>query len=49
MRDLDDDVVLSVSGLATHFTTEDGIVRSVDGVDFDLRRGEQFGLSLIHI
>ena len=36
--------VLSVSGLKTHFFTRDGIVTAVDGVDFELDRGEILGL-----
>jgi len=32
--------LLTVEGLKTHFHTEDGTVRAVDGVDFDVRRGE---------
>ncbi len=36
--------VLSVRGLKTHFFTEDGVVRAVDGVDFDLYPGEILGL-----
>ncbi len=36
--------ILRVKGLKTYFYTEDGIVKSVDGVDFDVRRGEIFGL-----
>ncbi|MGE4158845.1 MAG: ABC transporter ATP-binding protein [Planctomycetota bacterium] len=34
------DVVLSVQGLRTHFRTDDGVVPSVDGVSFELRRGK---------
>jgi peptide/nickel transport system ATP-binding protein len=34
------DVVLSVRDLRTRFFTRDGIVRAVEGVSFDVRRGE---------
>ncbi len=34
------DLVLAVEDLRTHFATEAGIVRSVDGVSFAVRRGE---------
>ncbi len=36
--------VLEVRNLKTYFYTEDGIVKSVDGVDFVVRRGEVMGL-----
>jgi len=32
--------ILDVHGLKTYFYTEDGVVKAVDGVDFDVRRGE---------
>ena len=33
------DALLSVRGLRTHFGTREGLVKAVDGVDFDIRRG----------
>jgi oligopeptide/dipeptide ABC transporter ATP-binding protein len=36
--------LLKVSNLKTYFYTEDGIVRAVDGVDFEVYPGEVFGL-----
>ncbi len=38
------DLLLRVSGLQTQFTTEAGLIRAVDGVDFDLDRGETLGI-----
>ena len=35
---------MKVSGLATQFFTEDGIVKAVDGIDYDLEEGETLGL-----
>jgi peptide/nickel transport system ATP-binding protein len=40
MQFLDGDVVLSVSGLTTHFPTENGTIRAVEDVSFELRKGE---------
>ena len=34
------DVLLAVNGLKTYFYTDDGVVKSVDGVTFHLNRGE---------
>src|SRR5579885_3574714 len=36
--------MLRVRGLKTHFFTADGVVRAVDGVDFEIRRGQTMGL-----
>ena len=36
--------VLEVEGLATHFFTRDGVVKSVDGVSFSVGAGEVLGL-----
>jgi oligopeptide/dipeptide ABC transporter ATP-binding protein len=36
--------LLEVKGLKVRFTTEDGVVRAVDGVDFELDRGSVFGI-----
>ena len=44
MDSRDNNKVLSIRGLTTHFFTEDGVVRAVDGVDLDVHRGEVLGL-----
>ena len=36
--------LLSVKGLRTYFQTEDGTVKAVDGISFDLKRGETLGI-----
>lgn len=36
--------LLDVSGLKTHFFTEDGVVKAVDGVSFQLNKGELVGI-----
>lgn len=36
--------LLEVKGLKTYFFTEDGVVKAVDGVDFDVLPGEVLGL-----
>lgn len=38
------EVVLSVRNLKTHFPTDDGVVKAVDGVTFDLHKGEVLGV-----
>ncbi len=41
---MNNDVILKVDGLKTYFNTDDGIVKAVDGVSFELKKGETLGL-----
>ena len=41
---IDTEVVLSIEDLRTHFTTRWGTVKAVDGISFDLRKGETLGI-----
>ncbi len=38
------ETILSVRNLKTHFKTDDGIVKAVDGVSFELKKGETLGI-----
>ena len=38
------DTILSVNDLKTYFQTEDGLVKAVDGVSFELKKGETLGI-----
>jgi oligopeptide/dipeptide ABC transporter ATP-binding protein len=39
-----DEVILRVADLRTHFNTDEGTVKAVDGVSFELRQGETLGI-----
>ena len=41
---ISDEVVLDVRDLRTHFTTRWGTVKAVDGVSYNVRRGETLGV-----
>ncbi|HKS62556.1 MAG TPA: ABC transporter ATP-binding protein [Xanthobacteraceae bacterium] len=36
--------LVEIRGLKTHFSTDDGVVQAVDGVDISIRRGETLGV-----
>ncbi len=38
------EALLKVSGLQTYFYTEEGVVRAVDGVDFEVHQGQVLGI-----
>jgi oligopeptide/dipeptide ABC transporter ATP-binding protein len=44
VRSAEAEILLEVRNLHTHFRTDDGIVRAVDGVDLDIRRGRTLGV-----
>jgi oligopeptide transport system ATP-binding protein len=39
-----DEVILRVRDLRTYFNTDEGVVKAVDGVSFELRKGETLGI-----
>ena len=43
-KNIDQDYILEVKGLKTQFFTESGVVRAVDGVDINVKRGEVLGI-----
>lgn len=40
----DNGTILTVKDLRTHFRTEDGVVKAVDGISFELKKGETLGI-----
>jgi oligopeptide/dipeptide ABC transporter ATP-binding protein len=43
-KNIDDNVLLDVRDLTTYFYTEEGVVRAVEGVSFEIYEGETLGL-----
>ncbi len=41
---MDNDLLLHVKGLKTHFMMDEGTVKAVDGADFTVRRGQTVGV-----
>ena len=41
---MSDEVILQVRDLKTYFTVDEGIVKAVDGVSFELHRSETLGI-----
>src|SRR5881394_2189962 len=44
MAETNDGNLLTVSDLRTHFETEDGVVKALDGISFEIKRGDTLGV-----
>ena len=44
MSNNNNEVLLDIRDLHTHFFTQDGVVKAVDGVSFHVNKGEVVGL-----
>lgn len=44
MMEMDQDTILSVRNLKTYFETEEGLLKAVDGVSYNINRGQIMGL-----
>ena len=42
--EMDSDTILSISNLKTYFHTEEGLLKAVDGVNYNIKRGKVMGL-----
>ena len=43
-KHMENDILLQVTDLRTHFFTDDGVVKAVDGVNFRVRKGRTLGI-----
>lgn len=41
---MNDDIILEVKNLSTHFNTQDGVVKAVNDISFSLKKGEILGI-----
>src|SRR5579863_9908082 len=44
MQNTNGDILIDIRNLRTHFFTDDGVVRAVDGVSFPIYRGKTLGV-----